>query len=296
MPDMVRDYIGYAGNPPKPEWPNGARLALNIVINYEEGSELGAFEDDAQREPAAEAQYPVPLTERELTQESMFEYGSRVGVWRIMRILDKYDCTSTIFACAAALERNPEVAQAFVKRGYDFAGHGYRWVSHYGMTEEQIREDLRRTRESIERTTGQRIIGWFTRPVQTPATRRLLMEEGYLYDSGAVNDDLPYFEKINDRPFLVVPYTLDQNDTRYWKNQMFTSNDFYEYVKDAFDILYEESASSPKMMSVGLHNRIIGRPGRAIGLDRFLAHVRKHPDVWVTNRNTIANFWLERYG
>jgi len=296
MADMVRDFIGYGGNPPRVEWPGGARVALNLVINYEEGSELGAVEGDPQRELTGEAPYPAKPTERDLANESMFEYGSRVGVWRIMRILDKYDATCTIFACALALERNPPVVEAFKKHGYDMVGHGYRWISHYGMTEEQEREHIRKTRESIERTTGQRIIGWFTRPLQTVATRRILAEEGFTYDTGCFNDDLPYFEQVAGRRFLVVPYTLEQNDTRYWKNQMFTANDFFEYVRDAFDTYYEEGATHPKMMSVGLHDRIIGRPGRSQGLDRFLAHVRKFPDVWITNRNEIARFWIERYG
>ncbi len=294
--DMSRDFIGYRGSPPKVEWPGRARIALNMVINYEEGSELGAVEGDPQREMAAEAVYPAKPTERDLANESMFEYGSRAGVWRIMRILDKYDATCTIFACALALERNPAVTQAFVKHGYDMVGHGYRWISHYGMSEEQEREQIRKARESIERTTGQRIIGWFTRPLQTQATRRILAEEGFLYDSGSFNDDLPYFERIGDKRFLVVPYSLEQNDTRYWKNQLFTANDFFEYVRDAFDTLYEEGSTFPRMMSVGLHCRIIGRPGRAQGLDRFLAHVRKFPDVWIANRNAIAKFWLEKYG
>ena len=293
MVNSARDFIGYGGSPPKVEWPGGARIALNVVINYEEGSEMGALEGDRQREMQAEWTYPAKSDERELVNESMFEYGSRAGVWRIMRILDKYDATCTIFASALALERNLEVARAFVGHGYDMVGHGYRWVPHYGMSAEREREEIRKTRESIQRTTGQRILGWFTRPLQTPDTRRILAEEGFLYDSGAFNDDLPYFEKVGDKPFLVVPYSLDQNDIRFWKNQMFTANDFFEYLRDTFDTLYEEGATRPKMMSVGLHTRVIGRPGRAQGLDRFLAHVRKFPGVWIANRNAIAKFWME---
>ncbi len=295
MADMARNFVGYGGSPPKVEWPGGARIALNIVINYEEGSEMGTVEGDPQREMAAERTYPVRPDERVLVNESLFEYGSRVGVWRIMRILDKYDATCTIFACALALERNPAVVRAFVQHGYDMVGHGYRWISHYGMSEEQEREQIRKARESIERTAGQRIIGWFNRPLQTTATRRILAEEGFLYDSGAFNDDLPYFEQIGGKPFLVVPYSMDQNDIRYWRGQMSTGNDFFEYVRDAFDTLYEEGATHPKMMSVGLHNRIIGRPGRAQGLDRFLSHVRRFPKVWIVNRNEIAKFWLGKY-
>jgi allantoinase len=296
MAEMVRDYVGYAGNPPQVEWPDGARLALNIVINYEEGSELGALEGDPQREMMSEVSYPAKPDERELVSESLFEYGSRSGIWRILRILDKYEAACTIFACAVALERNPAVVEALAERGYDMVGHGYRWLPHYGMSNEQEREQIRKARESIERTTGQRIIGWFTRPLQTPETRRILAEEGFLYDSGSFNDDLPYFDKINGKPFLVVPYSVDQNDTRFQKNQMFTANDFFEYVCDAFDTLYEEGKERPKMMSVGLHPRLIGRPARAAGLDRFLAHVRQYSDVWIARRNDIAAWWLEKYG
>ncbi len=296
MPDMVRNFIGYGANPPNFEWPGGARLALNLVINYEEGSEMGAVEGDPRREMQAEWAYPAGPEERELVNESMFEYGSRVGVWRILRILDKYDAPCTIFACAFALERNPEAAQAFVRHGYDLVGHGYRWISHYGMSEERERQEIRRARESIEKTTGQRIVGWFTRPLQTLATRRLLAEEGFLYDSGAFNDDLPYFENIGNSPFLVVPYSLEQNDIRFVKNQMFTADHFFHFLRDAFDTLYEEGDAHPRMMSVGLHNRVIGRPGRARGLDLFLAHVRKFPRVWIARRNEIARFWLENFG
>jgi peptidoglycan/xylan/chitin deacetylase (PgdA/CDA1 family) len=292
---MVRDYVGYGGQPPQFEWPQKARLALNLVINYEEASELGAVDGDSRREMMSEVNYPAKPHERELASESLFEYGSRAGVWRIMRILDKYDATCTIFACAFALERNPAVVEAFVERGYDMVGHGYRWLQHYGMSEQEEREQICKARDSIERSTGQRIIGWFTRPMQTPATRRVLAEEGFVYDSGSYSDDIPYFEDVSGKRFLIVPYTLDQNDTRYQKNQMFTANDFFEYVRDAFDTLYEESATCPKMMSVGLHCRLIGRPGRARGLDHFLAHVRRHPDIWITGRNDIAKFWMDRF-
>jgi allantoinase len=295
MAGRARDFIGYGSNPPKVEWPGGARIALNLVINYEEGAELGAVADDTERETMSEVNYPAKPNERELASESLFEYGSRVGVWRIMRILDKYDAPCTIFACGLALEQNPAVSQSFVRHGYDVVGHGYRWLSHYGMTEEQEREQIRKARDSIEKATGQRIIGWFTRPMQTPATRHILAEEGFLYDSGSYSDDLPYFEQIGDKKFLVVPYSLDQNDTRYQKNQMFTANDFFEYMRDGFDTLYEEGQTQPKMMSVGLHSRFIGRPSRAQGLDRFLSHVRKFQGIWIAKRNDIARFWIEKY-
>jgi allantoinase len=296
MMERPRDFVGYGRRPPLVRWPHGARLALNIAINYEEGSELCPLEGDREREVLTEVVFPAGREERELASESIFEYGSRVGVWRIMRILDKYDATCSVFACGLALERNPEVAQAFVKHGYDMVGHGYRSLPHFGMSEAEEREHIRQGKAAIERATGQRVIGWFTRLMATTATRRILAEEGLLYDSCAFNDDLPYFDQVSGKPFLVVPYALDVNDVRFVRNQMFKASDFFEYARDTFDVLYEEAATSPKMMSVGLHGRTIGRPGRARGLDQFLAHVRKFSDVWIANRNDIAMFWLENHG
>ena len=296
MTEMERNYIGYGGNPPRVEWPNGARIALNIVLNYEEGAELGALETDTKREMWGEVPWAVKPEDRDLVIEAMYEYGSRAGVWRIMRILDKYDMTCSVNAAALALEQNPEVTQALVKHGYDMVGHGYRWMPTYPLTEEEERENIRRARGSIEKTTGQRVIGWITRPPYNLATLRILSEEGLLYDSSVWNDDLPYFRQIGDKRMLLVPYSMDQNDSRFWKNQMFTANHFFEYMRDAFDILYEEGETHPKMMSLGIHCRICGRPGRAPGLDRFLAHVRKFPKVWIAQRNAIARFWLEKYG
>ena len=295
MSEMKRDYVGYGGNPPRVEWPNGARVALNIVLNYEEGAELGALEADAKREMWGEVAWAVKPEDRDLVIEAMYEYGSREGVWRIMRILDKYDMTCTVNAAALALEQNPQVTEAFVKHGYDMIGHGYRWMPTYQLTEEEERKNIRRARESIEKTTGQRIIGWITRPPYNLATLRILSEEGLLYDSSVWNDDLPYFRQVGDKRMLLVPYPLDQNDSRFWKNQLFTADHFFEYMRDAFDTLYEEGETHPKMMSLGIHCRICGRPARAQGLDRFLAHVRKFSKVWVTQRNEIARFWLGKY-
>lgn len=293
--DMPRDFVGYGNNTPKVQWPNGARLALNFVINYEEGSERNRLDGDVELEPLSEATYPSLPGERELTQESFYEYGSRVGVWRIMEVFAKHQVTPTIFACAVALERNAVVTQEFVERKYDMVGHGYRWISHFGLNEDQEREQIRKAVDSIQQTTGQRIVGWFTRPPQTVATRRILAEDGFLFDSGALNDDLPYFQEVRERPFLIVPYSLDINDVRFWKGGLFTARDFEMYCCDSFDALYQESARIPRMMSVGLHCRIIGRPGRILGLDRFLAHVRNYPDVWIATRTEIARFWAERF-
>ena len=293
--DMPRDFIGYGGKPPKFEWPNGARLALNLVVNYEEGSERNPLDGDEELEHLTEASYPARPGERELAMESFYEFGSRVGIWRIIDVFDKYQVRPTIFACAVALERNPKVTQAFVERKYDMVGHGYRWISHFKLNEQQEREQIRKATESIQHKTGQRIVGWFTRPPQTVATRRILAEEGFLFDSGAYNDDIPYFQDVRARPFLIVPYTLENNDIRFWKTGLFTAADFETYCIDSFDALYRESARTPRMMSIGLHPRVIGRPGRILGLDRFLAHVRDYPDTWIAPRTDIARFWADRF-
>jgi allantoinase len=294
--ELPRDFVGYGDHPPAFQWPDGARLAVNIVVNYEEGSERNRVDGDEELEPLTEATYPALPGERELAQESLYEYGSRVGIWRLLHLFDQYHIRPTIFACAVALERNPEAASAFVDRGCDIVGHGYRWISHFGLTEEQEQEQIRLAVTTIRQLTGQRMTGWFTRPPQTVATRRILAQEGFLYDSGCYNDDLPYFQEVAGRPFLVVPYTLDVNDVRFWKGpSMLVSDHFASYAIDAFDALYNEGARTPRMLSVGLHPRIIGRPARIGGLERLLAHISRFPAVWVTTRGEIATFWAERF-
>lgn len=292
---LPRDLVGYENHPPAFEWPGGARLAINLVINYEEGSERSPLYGDVEREPLVEAKYEVPRGERELFAESTFEYGSRVGIWRLLRLLDQHHVHATVFASAVALQLNPYVARALVARQVDFVGHGYRWIPHTWMSPADERQSIVAAAESIMTSTGYRICGWFTRPPNTPNTRRLLAESGLLYDSGAVNDDLPYFFPVDGRPFLVVPYSLDVNDTKFFKNQFFTGRDFAEYAIDAFDVLYEESRTTARMMSVGLHPRIIGRPGRLAGLQRFLEHVARHDRIWVAKRDDIARFWASNF-
>jgi peptidoglycan/xylan/chitin deacetylase (PgdA/CDA1 family) len=291
---MPRDFVGYAGTPPEFEWPAG-RLAVNFVINYEEGSERSPLEGDRDREPLVEARYDVPEGERDLFYESTFEYGSRVGVWRLLRLLDDYGVRPTIFACAQALERNPRVVQALVERGCDLVGHGYRWLPHIGMSREEERSQIRLCRDAIAAVTGCRIRGWFTRPPNTTNTRELLAEEGLLYDCGAVNDDVPYFQEVAGRPFLIVPYSLDVNDTKFFKGQFFTAGDFAEYSLSSFAVLHKESQRTPRMMSVGLHPRIIGRPGRLTGLERLLDEMRRYSDLWICGRDDIALFWAHQF-
>ena len=295
MVDVPRDFIGYGRNTPKFEWPNGARLALNIVVNYEEGAERNPLDGDPVQEQAGETSYQMRSGERELVQESVSEYGSRVGIYRCVDLFDQYKVQPTIFACALALERNSAVTAEFVQRDYDIVSHGYRWINHAGFSEEQEREEIRKARESFARTVRRPILGWFNRSPHTVATRRILAEEGFLFDSQAVNDDIPYFQEVKGRPFLVVPYSVDVNDFRFWRGNMFTGRDFEAYCVDSFDALYRESARTPRMMSVGLHSKIIGRPGRIGGLERFLEYVRQFPDVWLAARTDIARFWAERF-
>lgn len=293
---MPRDFVGYGANPPEFEWPDGSRMAVNLIINYEEGSEPNPLDGDNEVEPLGElGAFPSRPGERQVMIESQYEYGSRVGIWRLFDILDKYDAPATIFACALALERNHAVTAEMVRRRYDMVGHGYRWISHFNMSPEEERADIRQAVQSIEGTTGQRIVGWFTRGPQTLATRTILAEEGFLFDCGASNDEIPYFQALNGRPFLIVPYTLTANDWRFWQGTLFTARDFAQYCIDEFDALYEESRHKPRMMTVGLHARITGRPGRAPALDRFLAHVRRHGNVWLTTTTSVAKFWLESF-
>lgn len=290
---MGRDLVGYGQTPPDVRWPDGSRLAVNFVINYEEGSELSPVDGDADRERMSEAMYTTEPGDRELTQESVYEYGSRVGVWRVIRQLEEHDATATVYAAAVALERNEQVTRALVDHGYDFVGHGYRWWPHYKMPLDDERNSIVRALDSIEASTGQRPIGWFTRPLATVNTRRLLVEAGLTFDSDSLADDVPYYTTVNDRPHLVVPYTLDINDIRFWKGSLFTADDWFQYARDSFDTLYRESQRYTRMMSVGLHARVIGRPGRIGALGHFLDHVAQFEDVWICNRSELARHWLE---
>jgi peptidoglycan/xylan/chitin deacetylase (PgdA/CDA1 family) len=226
----------------------------------------------------------------------MFEYGSRAGVWRILRVLDRHEVKGTFFACAVALERNPAVGRALTARGHDVLAHGNRWQEHFLLDREAERAAIERAVRAIEAATGQKPAGWYCRYGPSVNTRELVVASGhFLYDSDAYNDDLPYYVRVQGKPWLVVPYTLDTNDARFWRGGLDTGQDFFEYLRDSFDVLYEEGATHPRLLSVGLHCRIVGRPGRARGLERFLAHARAHPGVWFARRSEIARWWLERY-
>ncbi|HEX2171662.1 MAG TPA: allantoinase PuuE [Dehalococcoidia bacterium] len=292
---MERDFVGYGQFPPKIVWPGGARLAVSVVVNYEEGAEYSLIDTD-RRELMGEVPSPVPPHQRDVMNESMFEYGSRAGVWRLLRVLDRHRVPATIFACALALERNPAVTRAVVERGDEICGHGYRWQEYHSMDREAERENIKLTVARLEELTGQRPLGWFTRLSPSVHTRELVVEHGgFLYDSNALNDDLPYYTEVHGRPWLIIPYSIELNDARFWRGGLNSIEAYEQYLRDAFDCLYAEGAETPKMMSVGLHCRIAGTPARSQALDRFLAYARGHEGVWFTRRIDIARWWLDQY-
>jgi allantoinase len=289
---LHRDFVGYGPTPPDPKWPGGARLALNICINYEEGGEPAVPDGDEISETGLTEGGAGGFSGRDLAAESMFEYGSRVGFWRVLRLLHERRLTATILGCALALERNPLVCGAIREAAFDVCAHGWRWERHQNLSAEEERERIHRTVASIERSVGARPLGWYCRYGPSVNTRRLIAEEGgFLYDSDAYNDDLPYWTQVAGHHHLVVPYGLANNDTKFIRGAMATGRDFFEYLRDAFDLLYREGAAQPKMMSIGLHLRLIGQPGRAAGLERFLDHVTQQTDVWVCRRIDVARHW-----
>lgn len=289
---LPRDFVGYGRTPPHPRWPGEARLALNFCINYEEGSEPSVADGDAATESGLTEGGAGSFDGRDLAAESMFEYGSRVGFWRLTRLLSERGMDATIFGCALALERNPQACEAIRSLGYDVCAHGWRWERHQLLSEVDERDRIRRTVDSITRTVGERPNGWYCRYGPSLNTRRLVMEEGgFLYDSDAYNDELPYWVPGPQRPHLIVPYGLAINDAKFIRGGMSTAQQFFEYLRDSFDMLYREGHSAPRMMSVGLHLRVAGHPGRAAGLERFLDHVAQHEGVWVCRRADLARHW-----
>ncbi|MCC2596335.1 allantoinase PuuE [Pusillimonas sp. MFBS29] len=297
-----RDLIGYGRNPPHADWPGQARIAVQFVLNYEEGGENCVLHGDAGSEQflseiIGAAAYP----ERHLSMESIYEYGSRAGVWRLLREFEKRRLPLTIFAVGMALERNPEAAQAFIELGHEIACHGYRWIHYQSVPESIEREHMQRCIAVVSELTGRHPDGWYTGR-DSPNTRRLLMEAGgFLYDADYYGDDLPFWMPVDMadgtvRQQLIVPYTLDTNDMRFASPQGFNSGEqFFSYLKDAFDVLYAEGEQSPKMMSVGLHCRLVGRPGRFAALQRFLDYIQQHDRVWIPTRAAIARHWANRH-
>ncbi len=293
-----RDMIGYGGKPPHPRWPGKARLAVQFVINYEEGGENCVLHGDPASEAflseivAAQPLYGV----RHISLESIYEYGSRAGFWRLLRLFTARRLTATVFAVGMALERNPPAARAMVEAGFEVAAHGWRWIDYQYVDAAVEREHMRLAVAAIERATGSPPLGWYTGRT-SPNTRALVAEHGgFLYDADSYADDLPYWEKVGERPLLIVPYTLDANDMRFATAQGFNSGEqFFAYLRDAFDVLYAEGETTPKMLSVGLHARLAGRPGRAASLARFLDYVAGHDDVWICRRVDIARHWIEHH-
>jgi peptidoglycan/xylan/chitin deacetylase (PgdA/CDA1 family) len=291
---MPRDFVGYGNHPPTLKWPTGGRLAVSFCVNYEEGSERAIEDGDRTSETFSEVPYPMPAGVRDLATESIYEFGSRVGFWRVLGLLSRHDIKVTFYACARALERNPEAARAIGAHGHEVCSHGERWDEHWLMTREEEHRSIRAAAASLQLTTGQRPVGWYCRYAPGPYTRELLAEEGFLYDSDSYADEVPYFVKVHGRDFLVIPYGLDVNDFPFWANRYATADEFYQYAKDAFDALYRESATTTRMLSVGLHLRIIGRAGRVRGLDKLIAYIKRFPDVWITRRVDIAKWWLQQ--
>src|SRR5258705_9695064 len=293
-----RDLLGYGRNPPNPAWPGNARIAINFVLNYEEGSEYSLLDgDDYSETSLSEGVSQVPHGTRDLTVESVYEYGSRVGFWRVMRLFGERKLPLTLFGCALALERNKEAAQAVVEAGHDICAHGWRWIKHWLLSEKDERADIGKAIASLEKLTGRRPLGWYCRTGPSVNTRHLLVKEGgVLYDSDAYNDELPYWVKVERKSHLVIPYTNDANDTKFLNPAGYSSGeDFFIYLKDTFDMLYGEGETAPKMMSVGMHARIVGRPGRAASLSRFLDYVMRHDNVWICRREEIARHWIEHH-
>lgn len=293
-----RNMRGYGEARPDPCWPNGARIAVQFVLNYEEGGENSVLHGDDGAEVFLADMVPAPDVRgmRHMTVESVYEYGSRAGVWRVLRLFEDRGWPLTIFAVASALERYPELARRFVDAGHEVAGHGYRWTDHQYLEPDAEHAHIREAIETIERLTRQPVRGWYTGR-SSPNTLNLASKfEGLAYFSDDYSDDLPFWDHRHGKPILIVPYALDTNDMRFSAAHGFANGEeFFLYLKDAFDILYEEGEQRPAMMSIGLHCRLAGRPGRFAGLKRFVDHVASHTDVWVCRRSDIAAHWQARH-
>ena len=297
-PRYPRDLRGYGRQAPHAQWPGNARIAVQFVLNYEEGGENSVLHGDAGSEQfLSEMANPPAFAARHLSMEGIYEYGSRVGVWRLLREFEKRGLPLTVFGVSMALERCPEVTAAFVELGHEIACHGWRWIHYQSMPDSEEREHMARGMEIIERLIGQRALGWYTGR-DSPNTRRLVADYGgFAYDSDYYGDDLPFWLNVRKSdgalaPQLVVPYTLDTNDMRFALPQGFSHGDeFFEYLRDSFDVLYAEGDERPAMLNIGMHCRLLGRPGRMRALQRFLDHVQAHDRVWVTRRIDIARHW-----
>jgi len=297
-----RDMKGYAGKPPHAQWPNNARIAVQFVLNFEEGGENHVLHGDAGSEQfLSDIIGAASFPDRHMSMDSLYEYGSRAGFWRIHNEFQKRGLSMTVFGVAMALARNPEIVEAIKAADYDVVSHGWRWIHYQNLDEATERQHMHQAIEILEDLFGSKPIGWYTGR-DSPNTRRLVAENGnFLYDSDYYGDDLPFWSEVacsdgRVKPHLVVPYTLDANDMRFATAQGFnTAEQFYTYLKDSFDVLYEEGETAPKMMSIGMHCRLLGRPGRFKALQRFLDYVQQHDDVWICRRQDIAEHWVKTH-
>ena len=297
-----RDLVGYGRNPPQANWPGQARIAVQFVLNYEEGGENATLHGDPGSEQFLSEMFnPPSFADRHLTMEGIYEYGSRVGVWRLLREFEKRGLPLTVFGVSMALQRHPDLTSAFVELGHEIACHGWRWINYQQIDEATERQHMQTGINIIREMTGQMPAGWYTGR-DSPNTRRLLLDHGgFEYDSDYYGDDLPFWMTVKKSdgavvPHLVVPYTLDVNDMRFALPQGYSqAEDFFVYLRDSFDVLYAEGADSPKMMSIGMHCRLLGRPGRMLALQKFLDHIEKHDKVWVCKRVDIARHWKTQH-
>ena len=291
-----RALAGYGRTPPHAAWPGDARVAVSLVLNYEEGAERTLLNGDAESETYLTEIAGTPKPTRDLITESIYEFGSRVGAWRILDAFEETGRPCTVFACGQAVEMTPDPVRHAAAQGHEICSHGYRWFDYADVSEDVERDHLHRTIRAIEQAAGRRPVGWYTGRM-SENTRRLVVEEGgFLYDSDDYSDELPYWTHIADRDHLVIPYTLDANDARFaTPNGFRTADDFATYLIDTFETLYREGATTPRIMNVGLHCRLVGRPGRIDGLRRFLAHLEGRDGVWVCRREDIARHWQEQH-
>lgn len=302
MTSYPRDLIGYASNPPQANWPGRARIAVQFVLNYEEGGENCVLHGDSHSETfLSEIIGAQAYPDRHLSMESIYEYGSRAGLWRILKEFERRNLPLTVFGVAMALQRNPEAVAAFKALNHEVACHGLRWIHYQNLPEDLEREHLQQALVIMKQLFGEQPAGWYTGR-DSPNTRRLVVDQGgFLYDSDYYGDDLPFWTQVQNsqgeiKPHLIVPYTLDSNDMRFAAPQGFNTGDhFFSYLKDAFDVLYAEGEDAPKMLSIGLHCRVIGRPGRFRSLQRFLDYIESHDRVWVTRRVDIARHWIKTH-
>ena len=297
MPDRPRNLAGYGRTPPHANWPGGARVAVSFVLNYEEGAERTPLNGDPVSETFLHEIMGEARTTRDYSTESIYEFGSKVGVWRVLDAFDEVQLPLTMFACGQAVELNPAPVTAAAQAGHEICSHGYRWFDYADVPEDVERDHIRRTIAAIETAAGERPYGWYTGRF-SPNTRRLVAEEGgFLYDSDDYSDDLPFATEVSGKKHLVIPYSFDTNDMHYHQgfHRFVTARDFADYTTDAFDTLWAEGERSPKMMSIGLHLRMIGRPGRIAALDRIVGHMKQKGGAWFATRRQIAEHWLARF-